>query len=72
MISHSGLVKTSSPPDRWRFRGIVRGQLREVVDDFLGENVGVGKNVRVFEAFVSEQEDVVAKKLACPTLSPPK
>jgi hypothetical protein len=32
----------------------------EVIDDFLGENVGVGEIVRVFEAFVSEPEDVGA------------
>jgi len=32
----------------------------EVFDDFLGENVGVGEIVRVFEAFVSEPEDVGA------------
>ena len=34
----------------------------EVVDDFLGENVGIGKIVGVFEAFISEPEDVEAKK----------
>ncbi len=28
----------------------------EVVDDFLGENVGIGKIVGVFEAFVSNSE----------------
>jgi hypothetical protein len=32
----------------------------EVVDDFLGENVGIGKIVGVFEAFISEPEDVEA------------
>jgi len=30
----------------------------EVVDDFLGENVGFGKIVGVFEPFVSEPENV--------------
>jgi len=30
----------------------------EVIDDFLGENVGIGKIVGVFEGFVSEPEDV--------------
>jgi hypothetical protein len=30
----------------------------EVIDDFLGENVGIGKIVGDFEAFVSEPEDV--------------
>ena len=32
----------------------------EVIDDFLGENVGIGEIVGVFEAFVSEPEDVEA------------
>jgi hypothetical protein len=27
-------------------------------DDFLGQNVGIGKVVRIFEAFVAEPEDV--------------
>jgi len=27
-------------------------------DDFLGENVGIGKIVRIFEAFVAEPEDI--------------
>jgi hypothetical protein len=30
----------------------------EVLDDFLGENVGIGEIVGVFKAFVSEPEDV--------------
>jgi len=30
----------------------------EVSDDFPGENVGIGKIVGVFEAFVSKPEDV--------------
>jgi hypothetical protein len=30
----------------------------EVVADLLGENVGIGKIIGVFEAFVSEPEDV--------------
>jgi hypothetical protein len=30
----------------------------EVNDDFLGENVGIGKIVGGFEAFVSKPEDV--------------
>ena len=29
----------------------------EVIDDFLGENAGIGEIVGVFEAFVSEPED---------------
>jgi hypothetical protein len=32
----------------------------EVFDDFLSENVGIGKIVGVFEAFVSATEDVEA------------
>lgn len=32
----------------------------EVVDDFLGEDVGVGEIIRFFESFVSEPEDVEA------------
>jgi hypothetical protein len=32
----------------------------EVVDDFLGKNVGIGEIVGVFEAFVSESENVRA------------
>jgi len=32
----------------------------EVVDDFLGENVGIGEIVGVFEALVSEPKDVEA------------
>jgi hypothetical protein len=30
----------------------------EVVDDFLGENVGIGNIVGVLEDFVAEPEDV--------------
>ncbi|HJX10029.1 MAG TPA: hypothetical protein VJ733_05960 [Candidatus Binatia bacterium] len=33
---------------------------QDVIDDFLGENVRVGEIVGVFEAFVSEPEDVEA------------
>ncbi len=33
---------------------------QEVVDDFLGENVGVGKFAGAFAAFVCEPEDVEA------------
>jgi len=36
----------------------------EIFDDFLGENVGVGKAVRFFEAFVSQQRDVEAGLVA--------
>jgi hypothetical protein len=32
----------------------------EVFDDFLSENVGIGKAVGVFEAFVSKPEDIKA------------
>jgi len=32
----------------------------EVFDDLLGENVGIGEIVGVFEAFVAEPEDVEA------------
>jgi hypothetical protein len=32
----------------------------EVVDDFLGEDVGVGEIVGVFEAFVSQPKDIEA------------
>ena len=40
-------------------RGIVRGRL-QVVDDFLGESIGIGKIVRVLETLLSEPEDVEA------------
>jgi hypothetical protein len=36
----------------------------EVVDDFLGEHVGVGKIVGVFETFVAEPKDVEAGLVA--------
>jgi hypothetical protein len=36
----------------------------EVIDDFLGENVGIGEIVGDFEAFVSEPEDVEAGLVA--------
>jgi hypothetical protein len=36
----------------------------EVVDDFLGENVGIGKVVGVFETVVAEPEDVEAGLVA--------
>ena len=36
----------------------------ELIYDFLGENVGIRKIVRVFEAFVSEPEDVEAGLVA--------
>jgi hypothetical protein len=32
----------------------------EIFHDFLGENVGIGKMVGLFEAFISEPEDVEA------------
>ena len=32
----------------------------EVFDDFLGENIGIGEIVGLFQAFVSEPEDVEA------------
>ena len=32
----------------------------QVIDDLLGENVGIGEIVGVFEAFVSEPEDTQA------------
>jgi len=32
----------------------------EIVDDFLSGNVGIGQVVALFEAFVSEPEDVKA------------
>jgi hypothetical protein len=44
----------------------------EIFDDFLGENVGIGQIVGVFEAFRLEPEDVAAKNLACPRFLPPK
>jgi hypothetical protein len=34
----------------------------EIYDDLLCENVGVGKIVGVFKAFISKPEDVEAKK----------
>jgi len=36
----------------------------EVIDDFLGENVGIGKIVGVFEVFVSQPGDVEAGLVA--------
>jgi len=36
----------------------------EVFDDFLGENVGIGKIVGVFKAFVPEPEDGQARLVA--------
>jgi hypothetical protein len=30
----------------------------EIVDDPLGENVGIGEAVEFFEAFISESEDI--------------
>jgi hypothetical protein len=42
-----------------RFRGIVRARF-EIVDDFLSENVRIWKIVGVFEAFVSEPEELQA------------
>jgi len=32
----------------------------QVVDDFLGESIGIGKIVRVLETLLSEPEDVEA------------
>jgi hypothetical protein len=46
-----------------RFRGTVRGGF-EVVDDLPGENIGIGEIVGVFEALVSEPEDVEAGLVA--------
>jgi len=34
----------------------------EIIDDFLGEYIGIGKIVGVFKAFISKPEDVEAKK----------
>ncbi len=36
----------------------------EVLDDFLGENIGIWEIVGFFEAFVSEPEDVEAGPVA--------
>jgi hypothetical protein len=36
----------------------------KVVDDLPDENVGIGKVIRVFGAFVSEPEDVEASRVA--------
>jgi hypothetical protein len=36
----------------------------EVFDDFLGEEVGIGEVVGLFETFVSEPEDVEAGLVA--------
>jgi hypothetical protein len=36
----------------------------EVFDDLPGENVGIGEIIGVFEAFVSEPEDVEAGLVA--------
>ena len=33
----------------------------KIFDDFLGEHVGIGKVIGLFEAFVSEPEDVEAR-----------
>jgi hypothetical protein len=33
---------------------------QEVIDDFLGDNVGLGEMVGFFYAFISEQEDLGA------------
>jgi hypothetical protein len=33
----------------------------EIFDDFLGEHVGIGRVIGLFEAFVSEPEDVEAR-----------
>jgi hypothetical protein len=37
----------------------------EVIGDLLGENVGIGKIVGVFQAFVPEPEDIEAGLVAC-------
>ena len=36
----------------------------EIFDDFLGEDVGIGKIIGFFECFVSEPEDVEAGLVA--------
>jgi len=36
----------------------------QVIDNFLGQNIKVGEVVGVFEAFVSEPEDVQARFVA--------
>jgi len=33
----------------------------EIIDDFPGENVGIGKVVGIFEALVAKPEDVEAR-----------
>ena len=42
----------------------------EVVDNLLGENVGIGEIVGVFEAFVREPEDVEAGFVAVEAFPP--
>ena len=42
----------------------------KVVDDLLSENVGIGKIVGLFEAFISEPEDVEAFSRSKTSLSP--
>jgi hypothetical protein len=45
----------------WDFTELFEGGF-EVVDDLLGKNVGIGKIVGVFAAFISAPENVESKK----------
>lgn len=48
----------------WAFRSKIRSDFPKLLErfgvfnDFLGENIGIGKIVGFFEAFVSEPKDV--------------
>jgi len=51
------------PQIRGDFAELLEGGF-EVFDDFLSEHVGIGKIVGIFQAFVSEPEDVEASFVA--------
>jgi len=51
------------PQIRGDFAELLEGGF-EVFDDFLSEHVGIGKIVGIFQAFVSEPENVEARFVA--------
>jgi len=64
-IHHSSIVillfsRLVSSKVQCDFAELFEGSFK-IFDDFLGEHVGIGRVIGLFEAFVSEPEDVEAR-----------
>jgi len=63
-VHHSSIVillsRLVSSKVQCDFAELFEGSFK-IFDDFLGEHVGIGRVIGLFEAFVSEPEDVEAR-----------